>query len=79
MAYQDNDNRPPRQMVDISSLGITCAECGAAITQLPFEPTKKEDGTFGKLYCFECNKARIKARGPRRFNNNFGGGRRDRF
>jgi hypothetical protein len=52
MAYQDN-NRFQRQMFDITSLGITCAECGAAITQLPFEPTKKEDGTFGKLYCYE--------------------------
>lgn len=71
MAYQDN-NRPQRQMFDISSLGITCAECGAAITQLPFEPTKKEDGTFGKLFCYECNKKRMRDRGPRR--GGFGGG-----
>ena len=49
----------PRPMVDISSLGITCAECGGPIDKLPFEPTKKEDGTYGRLYCYECNKARV--------------------
>jgi hypothetical protein len=68
MAYQQDDRRPmgPRTMVDISSFGITCAECGAPIDKLPFEPTKKEDGTFGRLYCYECNKARMRDRGPRR-------------
>jgi hypothetical protein len=71
MAYQDNNNRPQRQMFDITAMGITCAECGAAITQLPFEPTQKEDGTYGKLYCYDCNKKRMKDRGPRR---SFGGG-----
>jgi len=66
MAYQDN-NRPQRQMFDITALGITCEECGADIKQLPFEPTQKEDGTYGKLYCYECNKKRSKDRGPRNF------------
>lgn len=66
MAYQDNGSRPPRQMHDISALGITCAECGAAITELPFEPTVKDDGTYGKLYCYNCNKARKRDSGPRR-------------
>jgi hypothetical protein len=75
MAYQDND-RPQRPMFDISALGITCAECGAAIDKLPFEPTKKEDGTYGRLYCYECNKTRMRARGPRR---DFGGGGRGRY
>jgi hypothetical protein len=75
MAYQD-DNRPQRPMVDISAMGITCAECGTAINQLPFEPTKKEDGTYGRLYCYECNKQRMRNRGPRR---DFGGGGRDRY
>lgn len=65
MAYQDA-NRPQRQMFDITALGITCAECGTPINQLPFEPTKKEDGTFGQLFCYECNKKRMKDRGPRR-------------
>jgi hypothetical protein len=81
MAYQD-DNRPQRQMNDISALNITCAECGAPIKELPFEPTQREDGTYGKLYCYECNKTRMRARGPRRdFGGNRGGfgGGRDRF
>ncbi len=64
MAYQDD--RPQRQMHDITSLGIKCAECGATIEQLPFEPTKRDDGTFGNLYCYECNKKRRRDRGPRR-------------
>ncbi len=81
MAYQDNATRPQREMVDVSSLGITCAECGTAIEKLPFEPTKKEDDTYGKLYCYECNKKRIQNRPRRPFGNGggFGGGRRDRF
>ena len=76
MAYQDDGQRPQRQMFDISALGITCSECGTAITELPFEPTKRDDGTFGNLYCFECNKKRRKDRGPRR---DFGGGGRGRY
>ena len=75
MAYQDN-NRPQRQMFDITALGIVCSECGVAITQLPFEPTQKEDGTYGKLFCYECNKKRMKDRGPRRDFGGNGGGRR---
>jgi len=76
MAYQDNDSRPQRQMFDVSALNLTCAECNSAITELPFQPTEKEDGTFGKLYCYECNKKRMKDRGPRR---DFGGGGRNRY
>ncbi len=71
MAYQGNNtNYTPRPKVDISALGITCAECGAPINELPFEPTKRDDGTYGRLYCFECNRQRRRDRGPR----NFGGG-----
>jgi len=66
MAYQDNNSRPQRQMFDITDLNITCAECGKAIIELPFQPTKKEDGTFGNLYCFDCNKKRRANSGPRR-------------
>jgi len=51
-------------MFDISGLGITCANCGAQINELPFEPTKKEDGTYGSLYCRECNRERMKNRRP---------------
>lgn len=82
MAYQDND-RPQRQMFDITALGIVCSECGAAITQLPFEPTQREDGTYGSLYCFDCNKKRRADRPRRSFggggNGGFGGQRRDRY
>jgi len=82
MAYQDNGQRPQRQMFDITALNITCAECGAAITQLPFEPTLKDDGTYGKLYCYDCNKKRMADKPRRSFgggNGGFGGGRRDRY
>ena len=68
MAYQNYNGgqRPQKQMFDVSALGLTCAECGAAITELPFEPTKKEDGTYGRLYCYECNKQRMRNRGSGR-------------
>lgn len=81
MAYQDQGARPQRQMFDITALNIVCSGCGAAINELPFEPTKKEDGTFGDLFCYECNKKR-NANKPRRTggfgggNGGFGGGRR---
>jgi len=65
MAYQDQGDRPQRQMVNVSELGIKCAECGEVIKELPFNPTKREDGTYGKLYCYECNKKRMQSRGPR--------------
>jgi len=58
-------NRPPRQMFDISDLNITCAECGTPIKELPFQPTKKEDGTYGKLYCRDCNRQRKGSFRPR--------------
>ncbi len=72
---QDNQSqsRPQggfqRQMYDVSALNLTCANCGTAITELPFQPTQREDGTYGKLYCKECNAKRP----PRR--TGFGGGR----
>lgn len=66
MAYQNNDQRPPRQMIDVASLNLVCTECGVAITELPFQPTQREDGTYGRLYCYECNKTRMRNRGPRR-------------
>ena len=61
----DYQQRPPRQMFDVTSLNLTCTECGTAITELPFQPTLKEDGTYGKLYCRDCNKKRMQARGHR--------------
>ena len=91
MAYQnDNTNYTPRPKVDISAMGITCTECGTAINELPFEPTKRDDGTYGRLYCFECNRKRRRDSGPRNFGGGggynrggdrggYGGGRNDRF
>lgn len=63
----DYQNRAPRQMFDVSSLGLTCAQCNAAVTELPFQPTKKQDGTFGKIYCRDCNKQRMQNRPPRSY------------
>jgi ribosomal protein S27E len=54
----DMQNRPQRQMYDVSSLNIVCAKCDKEIKELPFEPSKKVDGTFGQIYCYECNKER---------------------
>jgi hypothetical protein len=62
----DYQNRPQRQMHDVSSLALKCEECGTDITELPFEPTKRDDGTYGRLYCQQCNRARRKNFGPRR-------------
>jgi len=81
MAYQNND-RPQKQMFDITALNITCAECGTPIAQMPFEPTLKDDGTYGKLYCYECNKKRMADKPKRSFGGNnqgFGGGGRNRY
>ncbi len=55
-----NENRPRPNLTDVSNLGIKCAKCDAVIDKLPFTPTKKEDGTFGSIYCYECNKERRK-------------------
>jgi hypothetical protein len=53
-----DQNRPRPMLKDVSGLGIKCAKCGTDINELPFSPTKKEDGTFGTIYCYECNKER---------------------
>lgn len=62
-----NENRPRPNLTDVSGLGIKCAECNTDIDKLPFTPTKKEDGTFGKIYCYECNKSRPRKNFKRRF------------
>lgn len=54
----NRDNRPKAPLADVSALGIKCAKCETAIDKLPFNPTKKEDGTYGTIYCYECNKGR---------------------
>jgi hypothetical protein len=54
----DFQNRGPRQMNDVSALNLTCTDCGTPITELPFQPSLKEDGTYGRIYCRECNRKR---------------------
>jgi hypothetical protein len=68
----DYQNRPQRQLFDVTELGITCAECGATINELPFQPTKRDDGTYGSIYCQGCNR-------KRRGSGGFGGGNRGGF
>jgi len=50
MAFDNNRNNSPRQTF---SGNWTCSKCGAAITELPFEP--RED-RLGELACFDCFK-----------------------
>lgn len=52
----------PRKLVDVTALGLKCADCGADITELPFEP--KADRP---VYCRDCNRNRRKNFGPRQF------------
>lgn len=54
----DMQNRPQRQMYDVTALNLTCSECNTPIKELPFEPTKRQDGTYGRLFCYDCNKKR---------------------
>lgn len=42
--------RAPRQMFDVN---MTCASCGTAITQLPFDPKGDKP-----VYCRDCMKSR---------------------
>lgn len=51
--------RPRRPMVDVTSLNLTCADCGVAITELPFQPAMNPDGTPARpVYCREHNRKR---------------------
>jgi len=52
-------NRPPRQMVDVTAMNIKCADCGAAITELPFQP---DPNRLTTLRCRDCLR---KSRPPR--------------
>ncbi|MEW6610078.1 MAG: CxxC-x17-CxxC domain-containing protein [Patescibacteria group bacterium] len=46
-------SRPMRQMYDVSSMNLTCAQCGVAITELPFQPSSDRP-----VYCRDCNRQR---------------------
>lgn len=52
--------RGPRKMFDVRHLGLTCADCGAPIEELPFMPK-----TDRPVYCQKC------ARNHRRQNPRF--------
>lgn len=76
----DYQNRPQRQMFDVTDLGLKCAECSVDIKELPFQPTKKDDDTYGRIYCQECNRKRRKSFGGSQGGfGGGGGGRRDRY
>ncbi len=60
-------DRPKPQLMDISALGLKCSECGTPIDKLPFQPNQREDGSYGKLYCYDCNKKRRPAFRPSGF------------
>lgn len=53
-------NRPyQRQMFDVSAMGLKCAECGADIKELPFQPSiDPETNQPRPVYCRECNAKR---------------------
>jgi CxxC-x17-CxxC domain-containing protein len=53
---------PPRQIFDVSAMGLKCADCGADIKELPFEPK-----TDRPVYCRDCNRNRRQSYGPRKF------------
>ncbi|OIO52225.1 hypothetical protein COY93_04325 [Candidatus Uhrbacteria bacterium CG_4_10_14_0_8_um_filter_58_22] len=55
--FQMGGARAPRQMFDVSSLGLKCAECGNDIKELPFEPNQDRP-----VYCRDCNRNRRPAR-----------------
>lgn len=44
-------NRAPRQMVDVSSMGIKCADCGVEIKELPFQP---DPNRLNTIRCRDC-------------------------
>ena len=46
-------NRAPRQMFDVSAMNLTCAQCSAQITELPFQPSADRP-----VYCRDCNRQR---------------------
>lgn len=73
--YQDrndrgNNNGAQRQMF---TGNWTCGTCGAAITELPFEP---DPSRLGTLKCRDCHRKSRQDRGDFRGGNGGGGYRR---
>jgi len=49
-----------------------CAECGAEITELPFDPRRDDNGDVsGNIYCRECHRKRQSQFRNRHGGNNF--------
>ncbi|MFA4937003.1 MAG: hypothetical protein WC575_01755 [Patescibacteria group bacterium] len=44
-------NQGPREMIDVSAMGIKCADCGVEITQLPFQP---DPARLNTIRCRDC-------------------------
>ncbi len=63
--YGNRGGFTPRPLVDVSALGLKCANCGADITELPFQPS-----TDRPVYCRDCNRQR-----RQNFRGGNGGGR----
>jgi len=59
-----------RQMIDVTHLGLKCADCAKEITELPFEP--KSDRP---VYCRECNQKHRPPRSGGGSGGRSGGGR----
>lgn len=48
-----DNNRGPRAPRQMFQVNLTCAECGTAITELPFQPTGDKP-----VYCRNCMQSR---------------------
>jgi CxxC-x17-CxxC domain-containing protein len=53
MSFEQNGGFQPKPLVDVSAMGLTCADCGAAIDKLPFQPSADRP-----VYCKDCNRKR---------------------
>ncbi len=60
MAYQNDGGFQKRPMVQGD---WKCAECGASITELPFEP---DPARLGQLRCRDCHRQRVGSFKPRK-------------
>lgn len=43
--------RQPQPLIDVTNLNITCADCGAPVTQLPFQP---DPARLNTIRCRDC-------------------------
>ena len=51
MPDEAKDGQFKPQMMDVSEMDISCADCGKKITELPFKPDPSR-----KIYCRDCYK-----------------------